>query len=145
MSKPDKIPIETKKGTCYYGIAASSKVRVGSYGAKKICCWLGRQIKIEKAKTEKAKRQRRQTKTEKAGGQSPYRESTRNTASRHFGLLQYLSVFNLVKWCLCSIERGPCQSCIFFQNHNLCLNRITTKRWKVRHLPVGCGLVGIVV
>ena len=60
MSKPDKIPIETKKCTCYYGIAASSKVRVGSYGAKKICCWLGRQIKIEKVKTEKAK------KTEKA-------------------------------------------------------------------------------
>ena len=67
MSKPDKIPIETKKCTCYYGIAASSKVRVGSYGSKKICCWLGRQIKIEKAKkTEKAKRQRRQAKTEKA-------------------------------------------------------------------------------
>ena len=51
----------------------------------------------------------------------------------------------LLKWCLCSIERGPCQSRIFSQNHSICLNRITAERWKVRHLPVGCGLVGTVV
>ena len=67
MSKPGKISAKAKKGTCYYGIAASSKVRVGSYGAKKICCWLGRQIKTEKArKTEKAGKDREGKKTEKA-------------------------------------------------------------------------------
>ena len=151
MSKPDKIPIKTKKGTCYYGIAASSKVRVGSYGAKKICCWLGRQIKIEKAKTEKAKKQRRQAKTEKAGkdregkktnwyiqkysylttagGQLLYREPAGNTADRHSGLYGTCQCSALLKWRLCSMERILCQSRIFSQNHDLCLNCTMVERW----------------
>ena len=60
MSKPDKISAEAKKGACYYGIAAYSKVRVGSYRTRFVVDW-GGQAKTEKArKTEKAKRQRRQ-------------------------------------------------------------------------------------
>ena len=42
MSKPDKIPIETKKGARYYGITASYKVRVGSYGARFVVDWGGK-------------------------------------------------------------------------------------------------------
>ena len=49
--KSKKIPVITRGE--YY------KVRVRSYGAKKICCWLGRQIKTEKArKTGKADKDR---------------------------------------------------------------------------------------
>ena len=49
MSKPDKIFTEAKKDACYYGIAASSKVRVGSYGTRFVVDW-GGQAKTEKAK-----------------------------------------------------------------------------------------------
>ena len=95
MSKPGKISAKAKKGVCYYGIAASSKVRVGSHGTKDLLLTGAgrqshrrqrqrrqerqrrqrqrRQAKAEKAKTEKAgkgregrQRQRRQTKTGKA-------------------------------------------------------------------------------
>ena len=71
----------------------------------------GRQKQRRQAKTEKARKTEKAKKTDgsvqkyshlaTAGGQLLYRESARNTSSRHFGLLQYLSVFSLVKWCLC--------------------------------------------
>ena len=95
MSKPDKISIETKKDTCYYksGVLQSTGWK---YGAKKICCWLGRQIKTGKAgkdregkKTEKAgkdregrQRQGRQTKTEKAGKDREGRQRQRRQKDR---------------------------------------------------------------
>ena len=128
MSKPDKISIETKKGTCYYNGGACSKVRIGSHGTEDLLL-----IGAANKDREGRQRQRRQTKTEKAkktdgsvqrcpypataGGQLLYKESARNTSSRHFGLLQYLSVSGPVKRCLCSMERVPCQSRIFFQNY----------------------------
>ena len=101
MSKSDKIPIQTKKGTCYYGIAASSKVRVGSYGAKKICCWLGRQTKTEKADKDREgkQRQRRQAKTEKAKRQtktekaSKYREGKKTEkAKKQTGIFKNIRI-----------------------------------------------------
>ena len=95
MSKPDKISIETKKGARYYG--------EGAYSSTGWKSWTKDLLLIGAASKDREgrQRQRRQTKTEKAGGQSPYRESARNTTGWHSGLLQYLSVFNPVKWCLC--------------------------------------------
>ena len=107
---------------------------------------MGRQIKTEKAKTEKTDKDGEGKKTEKAGGQLPYRESAINTSSRYFGLLQYLSVFSLVE--MVSLFNGTgsmSESYLFSESIYLCLNRITVEQWKVRHLPAGCGLVGTVV
>ena len=145
MSKPGKIFTEAKKSACCYSGGAYSKVRVGSYGAKKILLLTGaagkdregkqrqrRQTKTEKANKDREgkQRQRRQAKTEKAkkqtnwyiqrcsylttaDGQLPYKEPSGNTASRHSGLLRYLSAFSLVKRRLCQPERFPCQSYLF--------------------------------
>ena len=59
MSKPDKIPIETKKGACYYGIITYSSTGWKSRDKRFVVDWGGRQ-------SHRRQRQRRQTKTEKA-------------------------------------------------------------------------------
>ena len=119
--KPKKAPVITR--------GEYSKVRVGSYGAKKICCWLGRQIK-----TEKAKRQRRQKDRQRQRRQERQTGLFRDVVPRNgrravivqrisckyiksaLWIVRYLSVFNLVKRCLCQSEQFPCQSRIFSQN-----------------------------
>ena len=115
----------------------------------------GRQRQGRQKDREDRQRQRRQER--QAGLFRDVRTSQRQAGSyrtknqpkiRQVGTLDCYSTCQcpaLLKWCLCSMERGPCPSRIFFQNHDLCLNRITAERWKVRHLPVGCGLVGTVV
>ena len=106
MSKPGKISAETKKGACCYGIVTYSSTGWKSRNKRFVVGW---------GNSRQRQRQRRQERQilqkcsylTTADGQLLYKEPSGNTTGRHFGLLQYLSLSSLVKWCLCSMERFP--------------------------------------
>ena len=104
---------------------------------QKICCWLGRQTKTGKArKTEKADGSvQRYSYLTTADGQLLYRESAKNTVSRHFGLLQYLSVSSLVEMVYLSAETDSLSESYLFSESYLCLNHIMAERWNSQTSP----------
>ena len=110
--KPKKVPVIIAEGrTPRYGLevmkqdllltGAAGKDREGKQRQ-------GRQRQRRQTKTEKAKKTdgsvQRYSYLTTAGGQLPYSESAKNTAGRHFGLLQYLSVSSLVEMVYLSAE-----------------------------------------
>ena len=90
--KPKKAPVITRGE--YY------KVRVGSHGTKDLLLIGATADKDREGKKTNWYIQKCSYLT-MTGRQLLYKELARNTSSQHFGLLQYLSMFNPVKWCLC--------------------------------------------